>query len=390
MKHLKRIITAWIVSALIGLLGIVFIIVAVNEVVTSIFGQDQQESNITDDMLDGLPDWITIDMVQAAISMMNETGYPASVVLGQMILEAGVEGSELSDPPYYNCLGLKSPSYLETGTISMITQESWGTITGDFSTFASYTDCMLAWAHRFSRNPYALYVEACIRDPVTGHYDANAFIQAIWEAGYATDPDYVDKVISVMTSYDLYKFNNMTNIAIPGTGNGSVDEMPYYYQNDYAHISYGSSNLAACGCGPTSFAMVASAITGSEITPDEAVAWCGNAYYVSGAGTSWSYFAAASNHFNLGVDVVQLSPSSSTSDAVLQALRNGNPVICSQEPGLFTRGGHFIVLSGIDSNGKISVHDPNKNNAVNKNYNSRKFDFYSEINVTAKQYFIFQ
>lgn len=241
MKHLKRIVTLWIVSALIGLLGIVFIIVAVNEVVTSIFGQDQQESNITDDMLDGLPDWITIDMVQAAVSMMNETGYPASVVLGQMILEAGAAGSDLSNPPYYNCLGLKSPSYLETGTVSMITDEAWGTVTGEFSTFSSYTDCMLAWAHRFSRDPYAPYVESCIRDPVTGHYDANAFIQAIWEAGYATDPDYVSKVIEVMTSYDLYKFNNMTNTATSPNEvfDAVMDEALKY--NGWPYV-YGGSN----------------------------------------------------------------------------------------------------------------------------------------------------
>ena len=58
--------------------------------------------------------------------------------------------------------------------------------------------------------PYVDNVTACIRDPVTGHYDANAFIEAVWKSGYATDPNYVDKVIQIMTSYDLYRFNSMT------------------------------------------------------------------------------------------------------------------------------------------------------------------------------------
>ena len=123
----------------------------------------------------------------------------------------------------------------------MITEEAWGTVTGEFSTFSSYTDCMLAWAHRFSRDPYAPYVESCIRDPVTGHYDANAFIQAIWEAGYATDPDYVSKVIEVMTSYDLYKFNNMTNTATSPNEvfDAVMDEALKY--NGWPYV-YGGSN----------------------------------------------------------------------------------------------------------------------------------------------------
>lgn len=72
------------------------------------------------------------------------------------------------------------------------------------------------------------------------------------------------------------------------------------------------------------------------------------------------------------------------------ALSSGKLVISSQSPGLFTNGGHYIVLTGLDSNGKVYVNDPNKNNAVNKGYNNRTFDFASEINVTAKMYFVFE
>ena len=59
-------------------------------------------------------------------------------------------------------------------------------------------------------------------------------------------------------------------------------KIPHYLQTDYANVPYGSSNIAACGCGPTSFAMVASYLTGTTITPADAVAWCGNSYYVWG------------------------------------------------------------------------------------------------------------
>lgn len=85
----------------------------------------------------------------------------------------------------------------------------------------------------------------------------------------------------------------------------------------------------------------------------------------------------------------EYTPSLQTTQTVLNALKQGKPVICSQTRGIFTGGGHYIVLSGITNDGKIMVNDPNKNNAVNKNYNNRKFDFQNEINVTALRYFVF-
>ena len=85
-----------------------------------------------------------------------------------------------------------------------------------------------------------------------------------------------------------------------GTYPANGMKIPHYLQTDYANVPYGSSNIAACGCGPTSFAMVASYLTGTTITPADAVAWCGNSYYVWGAGTSWSYFEAAAKHFGCG------------------------------------------------------------------------------------------
>ena len=103
-----------------------------------------------------------------------------------------------------------------------------------------------------------------------------------------------------------------------------------------------------------------------------------------GAGTSWTYFGAAANHFRLNCTVKQITDITT----VVEALRNGNLVISSQSAGLFTSGGHYIVLSGIDSNGGIIVKDPNKNNAVTKGYNNRTFSK-EEIDQAAKQYWIF-
>ena len=158
--------------------------------------------------------------------------------------------------------------------------------------------------------------------------------------------------------------------------------IPIYYQWEYQD-PYGSSTIAQAGCGPSCFAMVVSYLTGQTITPADVVAWCGNTYYVPGAGTSWSFFAGAAEHYGIGGVTTTTS-----AEEVMAALSEGHPVISSQSPGLFTGGGHFIVLRGITADGKILVNDPNDNDR--KQYLNRQFDMYSEIDCTSRNYWIFE
>lgn len=174
--------------------------------------------------------------------------------------------------------------------------------------------------------------------------------------------------------YEKYKQS-----ASSSTAGGTV-----YYQTDY-NEPYGNGTIADTGCGPTCFAMVASDYLGRQVTPVDAIAWCGNAYYVSGQGTSWAYFAAAASHFNLPCTVVDLG---NNINAAVDQLRNGNLVISSQGPGIFTSGGHFILLSSVDASGGIKVRDPNKNNAINKGYADRVFTA-AEINASGMNYWAF-
>jgi len=157
--------------------------------------------------------------------------------------------------------------------------------------------------------------------------------------------------------------------------------IPLYYQWEYDY-PYGDGTIANCGCGPTAYAMVASYVLGTTISPIDAVAWCGDEYYCYGQGTYWSYFQAASDHFGTG----DLDQTGSGSEAY-SGLGNGKAVISVQGPGIFTHGGHFIVLRGLDENGLVYVNDPNDNDT--KDFKDRHFDFYGEIDCTSNQYWIF-
>lgn len=192
-----------------------------------------------------------------------------------------------------------------------------------------------------------------------------------WHYGRYGDKEYVEHVL---------RYYQITNTGGSYPANGM--QIPHYLQTDYGNIPYGGGSIASSGCGPTSFAMIASYLTGNTITPPDAVAWCGNSYYKPGVGTYWSYFQAAASHFGCG-SVTQTS----NANTVLQALSEGCPVISSQRAGLFTSGGHFIVLRGVTANGKVLVNDPNDSDA--KNYINREFDMMSEIHATANAYWIF-
>lgn len=192
-----------------------------------------------------------------------------------------------------------------------------------------------------------------------------------WPYDRYGDKEYVEHVL---------RYYQITNSGSSYPANGM--QIPHYLQTDYGNIPYGGGSIASSGCGPTSFAMIASYLTDTTITPADAVAWCGNSYYMPGVGTYWSYFQAAANHFGCG-SVTQ------TSDAnqVLQALSEGHPVISSQRAGLFTSGGHFIVLRGVTADSKVLVNDPNDNSS--KNYINREFDMMSEVHATSNAYWIF-
>lgn len=192
-----------------------------------------------------------------------------------------------------------------------------------------------------------------------------------WPYSRYGDKEYVDHVLR-------YYIITSTSGTYPANGM----QIPHYLQTDYGNIPYGGGSIATSGCGPTSFAMVASYLTGKTITPVDAVSWCGNSYYKPGVGTYWSYFAAAASHFGCGSVTQTNDP-----NRVLKALSEGHPVISSQSAGLFTRGGHFIVLRGVTASGKVLVNDPN--DSASKNYIYREFDMMSEIHATASAYWIF-
>lgn len=130
---------------------------------------------------------------------MKRTGVPASVTLAQAALETGWGGSSIGDAK--NLFGIKGTG--PAGTISVPTQEFVNgrmvTITDSFRKYNSWQESIEDHGKLLqnSRYGYALQYKN----------DPNRYAQEIHKAGYATDPDYASKLISIMKSNNFYQYD---------------------------------------------------------------------------------------------------------------------------------------------------------------------------------------
>ena len=124
-------------------------------------------------------------------------------------------------------------------------------------------------------------------------------------------------------------------------------EIPLYYQTDYPETTYGKGSIATNGSSITALAMVATYMTGYEYLPDEL------AQYFDDSGDN------NIQRLEAGSEALQLSfEKSENFDKTMAALREGKVAIAVMEaPSLFTTSQHFIVLTGLNEDGKILVHD---------------------------------
>ena len=130
--------------------------------------------------------------------------------------------------------------------------------------------------------------------------------------------------------------------------------IPLFNQLDYPNSPYGIyGTVASHGCGITCVAMVDSYYKGTNVSPAYLARMYG--HYNTEGGSYWSLFADTAEDLMIPFD-----KQTSSWAEVVQALQDGKPVVSIQnENGIFTSGGHFILLTGITPDGKILVNDPN-------------------------------
>ena len=159
-------------------------------------------------------------------------------------------------------------------------------------------------------------------------------------------------------------FEEQGNIAYNGSSEypsielGNYTGLTYYSQIDsrwknhvYTAIGDDSQTIGTSGCGPTSAAMVVTAIKGTITPPEMGDLFVQYGYRSANSGTYWSAFRWVADVFDIEYQ------ETTNIDTAINLLRNNNYVVASVANGLFTSGGHFIVLVGIDGD-TIKIYDP--------------------------------
>ena len=144
----------------------------------------------------------------------------------------------------------------------------------------------------------------------------------------------------------------------PNVQVGEYAGLTYYSQLDsrwknqmYSSLGNTTQTIGTSGCGPTSSAMVVSSIKGN-ITPNQmADLYMQYGYRSASQGTYWSAFKWTADVFNISYSECYKL------DEAVSKLKDNNYIIASCNQGLFTYGGHFIVLVGVEGN-YIKVYDP--------------------------------
>ncbi|MGN4066959.1 flagellar assembly peptidoglycan hydrolase FlgJ [Burkholderia gladioli] len=137
-------------------------------------------------------------VADAAQAASSATGIPARFIVGQAALESGWGKREIrgrDGSRSYNVFGIKATKNWTGRTVSAVTTEYVGgqprRVVAQFRAYDSYEHAMTDYASMLKNNPRYAGVVSASTTP-------EKFATGMQRAGYATDPHYAKKLISIL------------------------------------------------------------------------------------------------------------------------------------------------------------------------------------------------
>lgn len=169
-----------------------------------------------------------------------------------------------------------------------------------------------------------------------------------------------DQIVKLFT---LSKMNKAKKMLTGGFG-----DIPVYSQsdsrwgNDAYNMGQDDATMADTGCGPTAMAMIASGMTGQDVTPPEMASLAEATGDRDETGTNWNFISKAANAYGVNT-TEQVNPSAGF---IASELSQGKPMILSGVSGggsgssdrsPYTKSGHYVVADKIEGN-RVRVKNP--------------------------------
>lgn len=160
--------------------------------------------------------------------------------------------------------------------------------------------------------------------------------------------DYGMDAASSALDGSLYMQDGVIQVPYLNQANGwyNEDSKTYSEENFTSTIEKGKS-MQEAGCGLCSTAMAVSYGTGQKVDPINFKAW-----YTYGQGSSSDIAEGGAKKYGLK------SERTSSIDKAIEYLKKGYPVVAHVGGALSKTGGHYLVLTGYKSDGKITMNDP--------------------------------
>ena len=144
------------------------------------------------------PSEFIMRLTTAAVASAKATGVPASITIAQAALESAWGESGLARNGN-NLFGIKADSLWRGQTLTLNTKEfikgQWVVVPALWRKYPSWQASIDDHAAFLKRNPRYKACFLCTTAP--------AFARALAQAGYATDPEYANKLIAVMAKHQL-------------------------------------------------------------------------------------------------------------------------------------------------------------------------------------------
>lgn len=320
-----------------------------------------------------------------AISEMTRTGVYASVTMAQAALESANGGSGLSTK-YANYYGMTAgtcaPKAAPSGVSGTVYRSGEGGNTCSGNSFWDGTVVAMCNSSGKDCQWYRVYdsFENSTRDHsrlLSDKYNCNVYgsnseqLQCIKDHGYATDPNYVSKILNVIktynlsqydigtwdgttTSYDSPTYNNQICYNGGSTNSGTFTSWKQY-DSQWSNVRLGNKTVGKIGCAMTSVAIQimrsGSPLSIEEFNPGTFAQALTKAGGFDAAGNiTWSAVERIAPNFKF-VDRINHRPS-------LQELNNlvsqGYYVILNVKYGR-----HWVAIDSVDvANNKIYMFDP--------------------------------
>lgn len=132
------------------------------------------------------------------------------------------------------------------------------------------------------------------------------------------------------------------------------------WKNTRYACSGGTMSIGGGGCGPTSAAMLIETLTGKRCLPTTTMKWaCDKGYVYANQGTAYAYFKPQFAAYGISCDQIPttcLDAKSPTRKIIIEMLQAGYYFIALMKKGLWTSGGHYVVVWWADD--KIRINDP--------------------------------